>query len=91
MTFDVIKALDDMQDRFYKQFGDLHKPEFSQHEKHLTWMQSFYYPDSSNTEKDRNKAFVLGYRIGRAENKKSYDQGYRQALEDASWAVRELK
>ena len=87
---DVLKALEAMQGRFYRQFGDIDVSEFTQHEKHLTWMQSYYLESDGCTEKDKNKSFVLGYRIGVKEQEYSYDKGYQAGIDEMKSKFRDL-
>ena len=95
---DVLKSLKDMQDRFYLQFGDLNR-EMSQHEKHLTWMSGYYadqigLPASDEvdlpyfSQKYNNHTFIIGYRIGLAENKNAYDKGYDDGKKDAEHRIK---
>ena len=93
---DILKAIKDMQERFYKKFGDINISELSQHEKHLTWMTSFYIKEPNSTEENPpafsqsycNKAFALGYRIGRKENEYSYNQGFEAGKKEAEDNIR---
>lgn len=96
---DVLKALKDMQDRFYRDLGNLNG-ELSQHEKHLTWMSGYYADmigltasDAENkpyfSQKYNNHTFVIGYRIGLAEKDKSYDQGYEDGKREAEYRILE--
>ena len=89
---DVLKAIDDMVEGFYKKFGDIHKKGVTQHEKHLTWVTDKYAKLSgvpTSTEEDKpyfsqkynNLTFYIGYRIGKKEQEYAYNQGYKAAME----------
>lgn len=95
MTFDVIKALDEMTTRFVKTYGPIHKQATTQHEKHLTWVTSAYakdlgIPTSDDTENNKpyfgqdynNLTFKIGYRIGLKEREADYQRGYNDAMAD---------
>jgi len=74
---DVLKTIDTMVARFVKEYGDVHKQETTQHERHLTWVTSHYAKelnllpsDSSDGNEPyfgqayNNLTFKVGYRIG---------------------------
>jgi len=98
MTFDVIAALDNMQARFYDKFGDIHIPELTQHEKHLTWMSSYYSDKRGLTEgvpycsqEYNNFTFSIGYRIGCKEAEHSYNTGYEAGVADCKYALESME
>lgn len=93
MTFDVLKAIDEMTERFVLKYGPVHKQETTQHEKHLTWVTPAYAKDlgvpySDDTEGNKpyfgqeynNLTFKIGYRIGLKEQEDSYKRGYEDAM-----------
>jgi len=93
MTFDVVKAINEMTERFMLKYGPVHKQETTQHERHLTWVVSAYARDlgiscSNSTENNKpcfgqdynNLTFKIGYRIGLKEREGAYKEGYDDAM-----------
>ncbi len=100
---DVLKAIDDMVARFVKEYGDIHKIETSQHERHLTWVTSYYAKELGvpcSDESDNNKpyfgqdynnlTFKIAYRIGVKEGIITGKGGYEQGYRDAMDKVKSL-
>ena len=100
---DVLKVIDDMVARFAKEYGDIHKQETTQHERHLTWVTSHYakelgIPPSDASDNNKpyfgqdynNLTFKVGYRIGLKEGYQSGKGGYEQGYRDAMSRIKSL-
>lgn len=103
MTFDVIKAIDDMTKRFVEEYGPIHKQEMTQHEKHLTWVTPAYAKEVGLLCSDaaegnspyfgqeyNNFTFMIGYRIGLKERDQAYNEGYEDAMAEVRYKLNSL-
>ena len=99
----VLKTIDTMVARFVKEYGDVHKQETTQHERHLTWVTSHYAKelnllpsDSSDGNEPyfgqayNNLTFKVGYRIGLKEGFQSGKGDYEQGYKDAMSKVKSI-
>ena len=100
---DVLNQIDAMVERMADTYGPVHKQETTQHEKHLTWVTSYYaqklgLPCSDDIGSNRayfgqdynNLTFKIGYRIGVHEGMAKGRSDYKQGYEDAMSEVKSL-
>lgn len=90
----VLKAIDDLQDRLWSEYGDVLAKEYTQHERHLTWYKSKHSkmeavqtsPEHLWNQKQMND----GYRIGKMDESSRADKLNNEIISELIYKLKEM-